>query len=232
MNGDAQLENVQHVVRREAAPFVLVAAVADLMLAALSAWHGWQLYSPGDWWVWIVLASPAALLAMVFGLGFGRLGVSSGHRRTVAIGLLSVLAVANLTAVVLVLASLAAGGSKMTGGQLLSTAAVVLVVNVITFALVFWETDCGGPIRRVMADKRVAPDFQFPQDENPELAGRGWAPALPDYLYIAFTNSIAFSPTDAMPLTHRAKLFMAFEATVAAVTLLIVAARAVNILQG
>src|SRR3954447_9642449 len=116
MNGDAQLENVQHVVRREAAPFVLVAAVADLVLAALSAWHGWQLYSSGDWWVWIVLASPAALLAMVFGLGFGRLGVSSGHRRTVAIGLLSVLAVANLTAVVLVLAPLGAGGSKMTGG--------------------------------------------------------------------------------------------------------------------
>ena len=108
----------------------------------------------------------------------------------------------------------------------------MLVVNVITFALVFWELDCGGPVERAMADKRVTPDFQFPQDENPELARDGWAPALQDYLYIAFTNSIAFSPTDAMPLTHRAKLFMGFESVVAAVTLLIVAARAVNILHG
>ena len=60
----------------------------------------------------------------------------------------------------------------------------------------------------------------------------GWGPALQDYLYIAATNSIAFSPTDAMPLTHRAKLVMGVESFIAAVTLLIVAARAVNILQG
>ena len=120
----------------------------------------------------------------------------------------------------------------MTGLQLLATAAVVIFVNVITFALVFWEVDCDGPVARAMADRRVTPDFQFPQDENPQLAQKDWAPALQDYLYIAATNSIAFSPTDAMPLTHRAKLFMGIESLIAAVTLLIVAARAVNILQG
>ena len=108
----------------------------------------------------------------------------------------------------------------------------MLIVNVITFALVFWELDCGGPVRRALADKRVTPDFQFPQDENPELPATGWRPAPQDYFYIAVTNSIAFSPTDAMPLTHRAKLFMGFESLIAAVTLLIVAARAVNILHG
>jgi len=232
MSEEAELEEVVHVARREAAPFVLIAAAADLALAGLSAWHGWQLYSPSDWWIWIVLALPAALLALVFGLGFGRMGVSNDHRRSVAIALLTVLAVANLVAVGLVLVSLTGGGSAMTGVQLLATATVVLVVNVITFALVFWETDCGGPVARALATKRVAPDFQFPQDENPELADASWAPGLEDYLYIAFTNSIAFSPTDAMPLTHRAKMFMSFEATVAAVTLLIVAARAVNTLQG
>ena len=179
-----------------------------------------------------MLALPAAVLAIVFSLGLGRIGLSSEHRRTAAVILLGVLATANLLAVGLVLVSLAGGGSQMTGPQLLATAAVVLIVNVITFALVFWELDCGGPVERATAEKRVTPDFQFPQDENPELAREGWAPALQDYLYIAFTNSIAFSPTDAMPLTHRAKLFMGFESVVAAVTLLIVAARAVNILHG
>jgi hypothetical protein len=230
--GEDDLDDVRHVARREAAPFVLVAAAADLALAANSAWHNWQLYSADDWWIWVVLALPAAVLAIVFSFGLGRLGLSSEHRRTAAVILLGVLATANLLAVGLVLASLAGGGSQMTGPQLLATAAVVLIVNMITFALVYWEIDCGGPVARAVSDKRVKPDFQFPQDENPELARDGWAPALPDYFYIAVTNSIAFSPTDAMPLTHRAKLFMGFESLVAAVTLLIVAARAVNILGG
>ncbi len=227
-----RLEDVQHVARREAAPFVFVAVLVDVLLAANSAWRDWRLYAANDWWVWLVLALPALVLALVFLLGLGRMGVSSRHRRKAAVSLLGILAVANLVAVGLVLGSLVAGGGDMTGPQLLASAAVVLVVNVITFSLVFWEIDCGGPVARALADHRVVPDFQFPQDENPSLARAGWTPVLKDYLYVAVTNSIAFSPTDAMPLTHRAKLSMAIESLVAAVTVLIVAARAVNILHG
>ena len=227
-----RLEDVQHVARREAAPFVFVVVLVDVLLAANSAWHDWRLYAANDWWVWLVLAFPAVVLALVFLLGLGRMGVSSRHRRKAAVVLLGVLAVSNLVAVGLVLGSLVAGGTDMTGGQLLASAAVVLVVNVITFSLVFWEIDCGGPVARALADQRLTPDFQFPQDENLSLARAGWTPVLKDYLYVAVTNSIAFSPTDAMPLTHRAKLSMAIESLVAAVTVLIVAARAVNILGG
>jgi hypothetical protein len=81
-----------------------------------------------------------------------------------------------------------------------------------------------------MASSRMQPDFQFPQDENPGLARPEWSPALVDYVYVSVTNSIAFSPTDAMPLTHRAKLFMGLEAGLSALTVLVVAARAINIL--
>ena len=55
------------------------------------------------------------------------------------------------------------------------------------------------------------PDFQFPQMENPELAAPGWYPRLFDYIYVSFTNSIAFSPTDAMPLSRQAKTADALE---------------------
>ena len=229
---DDKVERAQRVARREAAPFVLVAVVLDVMLAASSYWHNWHLFSGNDWWVWGVLSLPALALVLVLVLGLGRMGVSSEHRREATIVLLGLLACANLTAVALVLGSLLHGGGDMTGAQLLSSAAVVLSVNVITFSLVYWEIDCGGPIARAMSERRTTPDFQFPQDENPELARPGWAPALTDYLYIAVTNSIAFSPTDAMPLTSRAKLAMGFESLVAAVTVLIVAARAVNIIHG
>ncbi len=229
---DARFDEAQHAARREAAPAVLVAALVDALLAVVSAWHGWRLYSTNDWWVWLVLALPAIVLAVVFVLGLGRIGIASQHRRRAAVLLLGLLATANLVAVGLVLGSLVSGGSHMTGVQLLASAGTVLTVNVITFSLLFWELDCGGPIARAIAERRVTPDFQFPQDENPMLAADGWAPVLKDYLYVAVTNSIAFSPTDAMPLSHRAKLFMGIESLVAAVTVLIVAARAVNILQG
>jgi hypothetical protein len=229
VSGD-QFEEAQRDARREAAPFVFCAVIVDVLLGVNSSWHDWELFSGDDWWVWLVLAIPAAVLGVVFLLGLGRFGVSSEHRRKAAIVLLGLLVVSNLVGIGLVLGTLMAGSTDPTGAQLLASAAVVLLVNVITFGLVFWELDSGGPVRRALTEGRPAPDFQFPQDENPQLAGAEWAPALNDYLYIAVTNSIAFSPTDAMPLTHRAKLFMGVESLISAVTVVIVAARAVNIL--
>jgi hypothetical protein len=101
---------------------------------------------------------------------------------------------------------------------------------VIAFGLGYWELDRGGPVRRRMPDP-PPPDFQYPQMENPNLAEPGWTPHLIDYIYVSFTNAIAFSPTDAMPLTRRAKLLMLVESAASIVTLLLVAARAVNILR-
>ena len=118
----------------------------------------------------------------------------------------------------------------MTGQQLLLSGGVVWLSDVIAFGLAFWELDCGGPVARALAAARARPDFQFPQDENPELARPDWAPRLWDYLYVSLTNSIAFSPTDAMPLTRPGKALMAAETVLSVVTVLLVAARAVNIL--
>jgi hypothetical protein len=73
-------------------------------------------------------------------------------------------------------------------------------------------------------------DFQFPQDGDPTPASQNWRPQVWDYLYVSVTNSIAFSPTDTMPLSLRAKALMGFESAIAAVTVLLVAARAVNVL--
>jgi hypothetical protein len=67
--------------------------------------------------------------------------------------------------------------------------------------------------------------------ENPQLAAPGWRPRLVDYVYISFTNSIAFSPTDAMPLSGWAKLMMLSESGISAISILLVTARAVNIFK-
>jgi hypothetical protein len=102
--------------------------------------------------------------------------------------------------------------------------------NVIAYGLWFWGFDRGGPVRRREPDP-PPPDFQFPQMENPQLAAPDWHPHLVDYIYISFTNSIAFSPTDAMPLSRWAKLVMLSESGISAISILLVAARAVNIFK-
>jgi hypothetical protein len=128
-----------------------------------------------------------------------------------------------------VIASLVRGNEK-SGAQLLIKAVTVWAANVITFGLWFWEFDRGGPVRRLRSDPPL-PDFQFPQMENPQLAAPGWQPELVDYIYVSFTNAIAFSPTDAMPLSRWAKLLMLSESALSSLTVPLVAARAVNIFK-
>lgn len=229
MSGE-RMREAQNEARKEAAPFLLAVSLALGGVAALSAWQRWQLLGRDDWWVWLLLALPALFLAVAFFAGLGPVR-DQRRRRALAISLLGVLATANLIGVALLVASLVgASASRPTGAQLLVSAFAVLLTNVVTFALAFWEVDCGGPVERALAAHRSHPDFQFPQDENPTLARPGWEPQLPDYVYVSLTNSIAFSPTDAMPLTHWAKWLMGAESVVSIVTVLIVAARAVNIL--
>ena len=76
----------------------------------------------------------------------------------------------------------------------------------------------------------MATDFQFPQDQDGQQDDKVWQPQVWDYVYVSLTNSIAFSPTDTMPLTLRAKAMMGAESAISAITILLVAARAVNIL--
>lgn len=127
------------------------------------------------------------------------------------------------------------------GPGLLLAAVQVWVTNVIAFALVYWEMDRGGPIarRNLPRGEVELADFRFPQDEDHdaiiEVRGRSseksdWMPGYIDYLYFSASDSMAFSPTDAMPLTQRAKLLMMTEAFAGFIILALVIARAVSLL--
>ncbi len=152
-----------------------------------------------------------------------------GLRRKVALALVGVIAAANVFELVALIASLLSGHER-SGGELLLKGATIWSTNVITFGLLFLEFDRGGPARRREPDPPPR-DFQFPQDDNPALAEPGWYPRLVDYVYVSFTNSIAFSPTDVLPLTRRVKMMMLAESAISAITVRLVAARAVNILR-
>ena len=216
--------------RDDAAPFAFGAAGILIVLALVSLHANWDLLGHRLWWMWLVVAAPYVLLSATLVLGFGRL-VRHDRRREIVIGLLGVVWFFNVVGVFVLVSSLVSHTAvNITGRQLLMSGGVVWFANAIAFGLAYWELDSGGPVARALATEPRKPDFQFPQDENPQLAREGWAPRLLDYFYVSLTNAMAFSPTDAMPLTRPAKTLMAAESTLSAVTILLVAARAVNIL--
>jgi hypothetical protein len=133
-------------------------------------------------------------------------------------------------------------GGNEDGRRLLLASLQVWVTNVVAFALVYWELDRGRPVARWHLPRQDLPpaDFRFPQDEDhdavQEVAGRSsvrsnWVASFADYLYFSLSNSMAFSPTDTMPLSHRAKALMAVQSFGGFVLLALVIARAVSLLK-
>src|ERR1700712_917541 len=131
-------------------------------------------------------------------------------------------------ALVLLTRQLVGGPGEDQPATLLLAAGQVWLTNVLVFAMAYWELDRGGPVSRTQVARPRLPiaDFRFPQDEDHDAVGEvakrsseksGWAPGFIDYLYVSVTNSSAFSPTDTMPLSPRAKMLMAVESVSALV---------------
>jgi len=159
--------------------------------------------------------------------------------RGTSIALACLVIAANLVALAMLVRALTS--SKPDGMPLLLAGMQVWLTNVIGFGLLYWEIDRGGPVARhtVSRDRMPPADWRFSQDENQdavvEVAStsserNNWRPEFVDYLYVSLTNSSAFSPTDTMPLTARAKMLMGLEATAALLTSLLVVARAIGAL--
>jgi len=170
-----------------------------------------------------------------------RLNRENSWLRRTSIALILVIAATNTAALFLLLHALLTEQNAVLGSPLIVGAAQVWVTNIIAYGLAFWELDRGGPVVRTQRAREALPaaDFRFPQDEDhdatTEVARRsairsGWLPGFVDYLYVSVTNSTAFSPTDTMPLSPRAKLLMTLEAMSAMVTMVLVIARGVNLL--
>ncbi|GAA1807907.1 hypothetical protein GCM10009795_061380 [Nocardioides hankookensis] len=161
--------------------------------------------------------------------------------RWVSAALAAVVILTNLGALALLVTELT--GSGPSGTELLVAAMQIWLTNVIGFALLYWELDRGGPVARRSEKRAELPDadWRFSQDENDGTVvevsrtsskASGWVPIFVDYLYLSLTNSSAFSPTDTMPLTSRAKVLMGVQATAALLTSLVLVAFAVGSLGG
>ena len=187
----------------------------------------------------LVLVRPVWVLPVVQGLLLVGLVAANPHRinresrpmRALSLTLAAVLSIANAWSVARLVDVIVSGGPAASKPvTLLLTGSAVLVTNILAFSLWYWEFDRGGPVARAQGAKQY-PDFAFPQMMTPEIAPPHWEPAFVDYLFLGFTNAVAFSPTDVMPLSRWAKVAMTVQSALTLVTMGLIVARAVNILQ-
>jgi hypothetical protein len=199
----------------EAVVAVLVLSVAyALVSGALRLGPAWLL----------PLLVVALLVTLILARRAGRDRLSRG----LALALPGLGMVAVVGSLGILVARLLRGGLPAT--DLLRDGALLWLGNLIVFALWYWEVDGGGPARRHRDGYRPG-DFLFPQFAVGGELARGWHPHFVDYLFVAFTASTAFSPTDTLPLSERAKMMMMAQALLSMVAVGVIVARAVNTLR-
>ena len=178
---------------------------------------------------WIVPAVGVVVLTPLVLINPHRLNNETKWSRWLGIGFALALTAVNQVYIVRIVIELVT--NKADGPSILLTAFLVWMTNVVAFALVYWQLDLGGPVtRRIEGDDDDSlQDFRFPQQDNP-VGQKGWYAEFFDYAYFSLTNMMAFSPTDVMPVSRRAKALMAYQALTGFVLLALVIARSVNIL--
>jgi hypothetical protein len=173
---------------------------------------------------WLPLLLEAILLFPLVSSWLTRRHLSHRVVRLLALGVLAIVTAALGSSILLMSVRMA---SLQYAANLLSITGVLWLANILVFALWYWEIDGGGPARRQQEGYQAA-DFLFPEQAN--NTGGTWIPAFLDYLFLAFTTATGLSPANTIPITHQAKVLMMTEAMISLLIIVLLAARAVNII--
>jgi uncharacterized membrane protein len=179
---------------------------------------------------WALPVVEAAIIVVLVLANPSRMERSTVGLRRLGLTLIIIASLANGWSVVRLVLDISTGRDVGSAGQLLASGGDVWLINILTFAVWYWEFDRGGPLERALGSDPY-PDFLFPQMGTPDMAPKDWEPEFLDYLYLAFTNSTAFSPTDTLPLSRWAKFVMLVQALTSVVIAALVVAKAVNALH-
>jgi hypothetical protein len=179
---------------------------------------------------WPLITLELLLVLVLIVINPVRLSRQTAVGRWVMIVLTAAITLDNTASAIILDLNILSGKVSNDAGVLLGSGAAIFITNVIVFGIWYWELDRGGPFARRTGDNPY-PDFQFPQMSDPQNAKPGWRPTFIDYLYTSYTNVVAFSPTDTMPLSRWAKSMMTLQSLVAMSTIALVIARAVNVLR-
>ena len=202
-------------------------AVAIMVMIGLQAFLPEQL-SAGPRWLLPLIE--VAIIVVLMLANPGRMERGTPGLRRLGLTLITVASLGNAWSVLALVLDIVTGRDTGSAAQLLVSGGNVWLINVLTFAVWYWEFDRGGPLERALGS-RPNPDFLFPQMSTPNMAPKEWEPEFADYLFLAFTNSTAFSPTDTLPLSRWAKSAMLLQSAISLATAALVVAKAVNALQ-
>jgi uncharacterized membrane protein len=179
---------------------------------------------------WVLPVVEALILVVLVVSNPRRVTHATRWLRLLSLSLIAVASLANAWSAGNLVAGLVRGTEGESAAPLLATGGSIWLTNVVIFALWYWDLDRGGPGSRARAE-RTTPDFLFPEMTSPQLADADWEPHFADYLYLAYTNATAFSPTDTLPFSRWSKLAMMLQSAISLTTGALVIARAVNILK-
>ena len=179
---------------------------------------------------WLLPAIEVILVGVLHAADPGRVKRGTPALRMVALGLITVVSLGTVYSVAMLVHDIITTHDTGTPAQTLFTGGGIYLMNILTFAVWFWELDRGGPVARARGTDPY-PDFLFPPMTSPDMAHKDWEPRFADYLYVAFTNATAFSPTDTLPMTRGAKMGMALESAIALMIAALVVAQAINSLS-
>jgi len=118
---------------------------------------------------------------------------------------------------------------------LLRSGGSLWLTNVLVFALWYWRLHGGGPRARETKHEFGSRSFVFPQMQIEKIERKTfgvdrWRPGFVDYLFVAFTTSSTFGPTDAPILTHWAKLLTIIQIFISLTIMVLLISRAVGVL--
>jgi hypothetical protein len=178
---------------------------------------------------WLVPGIEIAMLGALLAADPARVAARAGWLRRLSIALVLSLVVVAVSSTAVLISDLIRGATVAeSAGPLLTSGALIWLGNCLVFGLLYWLLDSGGPLARYRGEHQY-PDFAFSQQMSPELAPPGWRPQFVDYLILGLTTSMAFSPTDVMPMVLWAKLTMALQSLISLMVFGLVIARAVNV---
>jgi uncharacterized membrane protein len=178
---------------------------------------------------YLLPAIEVVMIGVLMAANPGRLERRTPMLRMVALGLILVASLGNAWSIGQLVVDIATDRDVGSAAQLLASGGDVWLINVLTFGVWYWELDRGGALERA-AGTLQSPDFLFPQMSSPDLAPKDWEPEFLDYLYVALTNSTAFSPTDTLPMSRWTKAIMGLQAMLSLIIVGLVVAGAVNAL--
>ena len=178
---------------------------------------------------WLVPGIEIAMLGALLAADPARVAARASWLRRLSIALVLSLVVVAVSSTAVLISDLIRGATVAeSAGPLLTSGALIWLGNCLVFGLLYWLLDSGGPLARYRGEHQY-PDFAFSQQMSPELAPPGWRPQFVDYLILGLTTSMAFSPTDVMPMVLWAKLTMALQSLISLMVFGLVIARAVNV---